>query len=188
MKGNLITLIGGNKDKAAAKAQILLDKFGGGLMQVNHNQLLPYLTEGEANRIMAAIGLRDMVCDSASMSSASETARMFRYLADLQQEQFWIALLNRRNQVLRTHMISQGGITGTVVCLPTIIREAINTPTCCSVILCHNHPSGHPYPSEADDKITEKTVAGLKLVDITVLDHVIIAGTKHYSYADERRI
>jgi len=54
-----------------------------------------------------------------------------------------------------------------------------------SIILGHNHLSGNIQPSEADSKITKKIKECGILLDISVPDHIIIAGERYYSYADE---
>ena len=51
-----------------------------------------------------------------------------------------------------------------------------------SVILCHNHISGNPTPSEIDDKSTQKIYTILKLNDIALYDHIIVSDDKAYSY------
>ena len=53
------------------------------------------------------------------------------------------------------------------------------------IILGHNHPSGATFPSEADQKITKKLVNAGVLLEITVLDHLILANDMFYSFADE---
>ena len=54
-----------------------------------------------------------------------------------------------------------------------------------SVILCHNHPSGTMQASDADLKITKKISDAAKLMDISVLDHIIIGQNRYLSFADE---
>jgi DNA repair protein RadC len=54
-----------------------------------------------------------------------------------------------------------------------------------SIILAHNHPSGNLKPSKADLDITQKIKEGAVYFDITVLDHLIIAGNDFFSFADE---
>jgi DNA repair protein RadC len=53
------------------------------------------------------------------------------------------------------------------------------------VILCHNHPSGNNKPSDTDRSLTAKIKEGLKLFDITVLDHIILTEDAYYSFSDE---
>ncbi|MBP6533035.1 MAG: hypothetical protein KA285_07105, partial [Bacteroidia bacterium] len=54
-----------------------------------------------------------------------------------------------------------------------------------SIILCHNHPSGNIQPSTADIQLTKNIVEAGKVLEISVLDHVIITQTGYYSFADE---
>jgi DNA repair protein RadC len=57
-----------------------------------------------------------------------------------------------------------------------------------SVILCHNHPSGQLRPSEEDIRLTRKLVEGGRFLDIVVQDHLIIAATGYYSFADNGQL
>ena len=52
------------------------------------------------------------------------------------------------------------------------------------MIFAHNHPSGVCEPSTADIGLTRTLSAALKLVDVRVLDHLVIAGTEIVSFAD----
>ena len=100
------------------------------------------------------------------------------------REEFKILLLNRANKVLGLSEISKGGISGTVVDSRMIFQTALKA-NAIAVILCHNHPSGNLMPSEADLQITKKLKEGGKLLDISVLDHIIITpGSKYSSLAD----
>jgi DNA repair protein RadC len=53
-----------------------------------------------------------------------------------------------------------------------------------SVIVAHNHPSGEPEPSAADQTLTQALKSALSLVDVRVLDHIIVAGSKTLSFAE----
>jgi len=105
-------------------------------------------------------------------------------LKDLAFEEFWILLINRANLVLDKSKISQGGISGTVIDTRIILKKAVDKLSS-SLILCHNHPSGNLKPSEADIRITEKIKKSGELMDITLLDHLIIADNSYFSFADE---
>jgi len=105
-------------------------------------------------------------------------------LADLLHEEFWILLLNRANRLIGRHCISSGGVAGTVVDAKVIFRRAIED-LACSVILCHNHPSGNLQPSRADIELTQKLSQAGKTLDVSVLDHLIIGEAGYCSFADE---
>ncbi|WP_167610328.1 RadC family protein [Maribellus sediminis] len=108
----------------------------------------------------------------------------FPILGDLNHEEFWVMLLNRGNKIIDTFMISQGGISGTVIDVRLILKVALEK-LASSIILCHNHPSGTMQASDADLKITSKIKNAAEIMDITVLDHVIIGQNTYLSFADE---
>ena len=108
-------------------------------------------------------------------------------LGDLPHEEFWVLLLNRSNKVITKFKISQGGVSGTVIDVRIILKPAIEN-LASSIILCHNHPSGNIYPSDADEKITGKVSDAAGTMDIKVLDHLIITDEKYYSFADEGKL
>jgi DNA repair protein RadC len=105
-------------------------------------------------------------------------------LMDLPHEEFWVILLNRANRVTRKHQVSQGGVAGTVAD-PKIIFKTALEELASGIILAHNHPSGNLTASQADLELTRKLKEGGKLLEIQVLDHLIIAGQKYFSFADE---
>lgn len=107
-----------------------------------------------------------------------------RDLLDIQHEEFWVLLLNRANRVIRKHQVSQGGVSGTVAD-PKIIFKSALEELASGIILAHNHPSGNLTASQADIDLTRKLKDAGKLLEIQVLDHVIVAGQKYYSFADE---
>lgn len=105
-------------------------------------------------------------------------------LQDIPHEEFWILLLNRANRVIKKHQISQGGVAGTVAD-PKIIFKVAVEELASGIILAHNHPSGNLTASQADIDLTRKLREAGKLLEIQVLDHVIVAGQKYFSFADE---
>lgn len=99
-------------------------------------------------------------------------------------EEFVILCLNRANKVLGWVKVSQGGLTGTVIDAKIIFSIALKT-NASSIILCHNHPSGNLQPSDADKQITKQLSAAGKLLEISVIDHIILTVEGFYSFADE---
>ncbi len=99
-------------------------------------------------------------------------------------ESMFVLLLNNTNITLGYAKISQGGILATVVDIRLICKYAIES-LATEVILCHNHPSGNLKPSDQDVVMTKKVKDGLKMLDITLLDHIILTKTGHLSMQDE---
>lgn len=100
------------------------------------------------------------------------------------QEEFKVLLLNRSNRVTGLYEASSGGITGTVADPRLILATAIKSLSV-GLILAHNHPSGNPKPSSADEELTRKIKMAASYFDIKVLDHIIITSEGYYSFADE---
>ena len=100
-------------------------------------------------------------------------------------EEFYILLLNRANRVIGRYLVSQGGMTGTVVDAKTVFTAALKCRAA-SLILAHNHPSGNLRPSQSDIELTKKLKQGGELLDISILDHLILSPDGgYYSFADE---
>lgn len=105
-------------------------------------------------------------------------------MQDLKREEFRALFLTTRNEVIVEKKLFEGSLTESVVSPREIILIATQQAAS-SVILVHNHPSGHPDPSNEDRLITKKIVQACKYVDIKVLDHVIIGKDSYFSFADQ---
>jgi DNA repair protein RadC len=102
----------------------------------------------------------------------------------LQKEYFKILLLNTKNQVLASPIISVGSLNASIVHPREVFKEAIRC-SAAAIILVHNHPSGDPSPSVEDISITKRLSEVGKLMDIAVLDHVIIGDGKYVSLKEK---
>lgn len=101
---------------------------------------------------------------------------VFKRMMDMQflaVEQFRVIYLNTKNGILAEEIVAQGTINATIVGGREIFRRAVKLLSA-SIILIHNHPSGNILPSQEDIAITRRLVEAGKLLDITVLDHIII--------------
>jgi hypothetical protein len=106
------------------------------------------------------------------------------FLSDLPYEYFYLILLDPSNKVVKTICVSEGGISGTMIDPKKIFKIALDN-FASGILLSHNHPSNNLNPSEGDTKLTKKIVDGGKLLDITVIDHLIIGNDGYFSFADE---
>ena len=108
-------------------------------------------------------------------------------MQDLDVEEAWILLMNQNFRLIKSVMLSHGGITETAV----DIRLAVKSALLCNatvVALCHNHPSGNPRPSGDDDRLTQRMKKACELMRLHMLDHIIITDGRYYSYSDEGRL
>lgn len=146
--------------------------------------------EAKAINIMSAleVGRRRKESEpeeKIQINGSGDVARIFQpLLGDLPHEEFWVLMLNRSNRVIDKQMVSQGGVSGTVIDVRIILKAAVERLSS-AIILCHNHPSGNLQASDADRTITKKIKEAGALMDIPVLDHVIIGNEKYFSFADE---
>ncbi|WP_405292025.1 DNA repair protein RadC [Algibacter sp. Ld11] len=117
-------------------------------------------------------------------SSKSVFELMQPIIGELEHEEFWIIYLNNSNKVIHKNQLSKGGITGTLVDVRLVLKNALEVGAL-GLILAHNHPSGTLRPSEADKNITQKLKTAAQSLDIKVLDHLIITEKAYFSFADE---
>ena len=147
----------------------------------------------KAVTILAAIELgrrrsQQPVMQQVSIKGSKDVAEYFQAkLADLQHEEFWVLLLNRANRIIHSYRLSQGGISGTVIDVRLLMKEAMNQ-LASSIIVCHNHPSGSLQPSSQDISLTKKIAEASKMIDIPLIDHLIVSNSGYYSFADEGMI
>jgi DNA repair protein RadC len=95
-----------------------------------------------------------------------------------------VLLVNRAHRVIKKKRISEGGVSGTVAD-PKIIFKMALEELASGVVVAHNHPSGNLQPSQSDIDLTKKLKEAGKFLEVQLLDHLIIAGNKYYSFTDE---
>ena len=105
-------------------------------------------------------------------------------LRDLNHEAFCVLYLNQANKLIKSEIISTGGLTGTVADTRLILKNALMHNSN-QIIVAHNHPSGNKQASSADKELTRKLKEAASLMDIKLLDHIIVCGTEYTSFTDE---
>lgn len=104
-------------------------------------------------------------------------------LANLPHEVFACMWLDCQNRLIEYSELFRGTLTKTSVYPREVVKEALRL-NAGGAILAHNHPSGIPEPSKADESITQDLKKALALVDVKVLDHIIVAGADTVSFAE----
>ena len=188
----LRTGVGGQN--VLSMATSLLARFGGlaGLAKANLPELCREkgLGQAKACQLKAALELGRRMLIAApdnrpQISSPADAANLVLLeMAFLEQEHLRAILLDTKNYVVNVTTIYVGNVNTAVVRVSEVFREAVraNAPF---LIVVHNHPSGDPTPSPEDVQVTEQIVAGGRLLDIDVLDHLII-GRQRYVSLKER--
>lgn len=98
-------------------------------------------------------------------------------------EEVHIMLLDDKKKVIKCEMISKGTVNASAVSIRKIAAEAINN-NATGVVLAHNHPGGIALPSGNDITVTKRIFKALKLMDIQLCDHIIVADYDYVSMLD----
>jgi DNA repair protein RadC len=106
-------------------------------------------------------------------------------LAGLPNEVFMVIYLNTKNEVLHCEPIQEGTVDRAFV-YPRKIIEGALARHASSLILVHNHPSGHPEPSEEDRRLTRTIGEATRTMDIRILDHIIVGREGHFSFMENQ--
>jgi len=180
----------GNREKTAVElANEVIGQAGGlhGLYDVSVHELTQVNGIGEAKAciILAAVELGRRIGQVRNpgrpvISSPADVDRLLRgRIANLDRENFIAVLLNTKNEVIGTPLISVGTLSSALVHPREVFKPAIRA-SAASVILAHNHPSGKTEASREDREVTKRLVRAAEILGIEVLDHVIL-GDGHFS-------
>lgn len=193
-------LIGsGSREKSAVEVgRELLDRLGGlkGLARCGVAEMTCVKGVGEAKSItlVAAFELarRKQIAafkDFDFQARGSQDVASFAQpiIGDLPREVFLALFLNRQNKLIKHKILFEGGVSASVVDVKVLFKEALNL-LASGLIICHNHPSGSLTPSAEDVELTAKARAGCRLLDISLLDHLIITADGYYSFRDDGKL
>ncbi len=127
-----------------------------------------------AIRTAAAI-LQESLTRGEALSTPQDAAKFLQMaLANEKNEHFAVLFLNNKHQVLSFERLFFGTVDGATVHPRIVVQKALEW-NAASVILAHNHPSGHCEPSQADRDVTQQLVKALSLIDVHVLDHLVVS-------------
>lgn len=184
---------GSGKVTAVDLAKKMLQDFGNlnSLFSRSINELKKYKGVGSAKAVTLAA-----VFELAKRISSEVEERKYRitcprdvfirygpFLKDLKQEVFKVLLLSTSNDLIKDVEITKGTLNASLVHPREVFRTAI-LESAAAIILLHNHPSGNPQPSQEDIQITKQLLQASQIVEITIHDHIIVAGNTFYSFSE----
>jgi len=152
-------------------------------------QALPGVRRGKLLQLKAALAIgrrwsRLKLRPGLAIRSSED---VFRALAlryrDTGQEVFQLLALTSKNEVIDHLELSRGTLNASLVHPREAYREAI-VRSASAVIFVHNHPSGDPTPSDADQQITDRLRDAARTLAIRFLDHIILGRSSYYSFTD----
>ncbi len=120
-------------------------------------------------------------CLLSSPASVRDFLRL--HFAGQEHESFVVLFLDAQNRLIVAEELFRGTLTQTSVYPREIVKAALRH-NAAAVIFAHNHPSGLPEPSRADEMLTVSLKQALSLIDVKVLDHFIVANSATLSFAE----
>lgn len=102
-------------------------------------------------------------------------------MSHIKNEQFRIFYLDTKNQLISDEVQQEGTVDQTAVYPREVVKRALELGAS-AIILAHNHPSEDCTPSKSDIDMTTKIILAAEPLGVTVHDHIIIGGSKHFSF------
>ena len=164
-----------------------------GITRLNELTNIKGLGQAKAATVLAALEIGRRIAsakpiEKIHLSCPQDVANFLmprlRYAA---KEQFVVILLNSKNKVIGTEVVSEGSLSSSIVhprevYAPAILHHAA------AIMVAHNHPSGDPKPSFEDEEVTRMLSRSGKVLGIPMIDHVIIGDGNYYSFLENEAL
>lgn len=160
-----------------------------GITRLNELTNIKGLGQAKAATVLAALEIGRRIAsakpiEKIHLSCPQDVADFLmprlRYAA---KEQFVVILLNNKNKVIGTEVVSEGSLSSSIVHPREVYAPAILYHAA-AIMVAHNHPSGDPKPSIEDEEVTRLLLRSGKVLGIPMIDHVIIGDGNYYSFLE----
>ena len=193
-----LVLGSGSRDRDVLElSNVVLEQCGGlyGLTRAAAADLrrVPGVGSARAAQVLAAVelGRRTLVRTQVDRPRLNTPRELASYLlpqhGSRPVEQFGIVMLDTKHRLLQIKLISSGSLDSTLAHPREVFREAI-AARAAAIVLFHNHPSGDPRPSPDDVVLTARLVDAGQVVGVDVVDHLILADQRYYSFTEAGRL
>ncbi len=192
----------GTREKSAlqlAKQVIDLTKYPRegllGLYNVTLEELMSINGIGQVKAVklkcLAELSKRMSAASASSgaifQSSGQAAAYFMEKLRHLPTEHVVLACLDAKGQLIAEKKLSEGSVRMALISPREIFMEALGQKAV-NILLVHNHPSGDPSPSRADEELTHSLSELGEKMDIPLLDHIIIGDNRYFSFKESSRL
>ena len=160
-----------------------------GITRLNELTNIKGLGQAKAATVLAALEIGRRIAsakplEKIHLSCPQDVADFLmprlRYAA---KEQFVVILLNNKNKVIGTEVVSEDSLSSSIVHPREVFAPAI-LHHAATIMVAHNHPSGDPKPSIEDEEVTRLLLRSGKVLGIPMIDHVIIGDGNYYSFLE----
>ncbi len=184
----------GTKERSAIDiANEILKESDGikGIIDLNYEDIISIkgIKEAKACLIMACFELSKRAMSNSKNDIVYDDARKIYlhikpYLSNQKLENIMVIYLDSKLKIIKEKLYDIGGVRDIIIPKERIIRDSVINASY-GVIIAHNHPSGDPMPSKQDIIMTLDLKEQLKILGILLLDHIIVAQDKYYSFSNE---
>lgn len=175
-------------------AQELLDSFGGiaGLLHAGADDLKRFKGLGGMAKRAELLAIMELARRAVAQKLRSHPTfdsptavrqYLLLQLARRCHEVFAVLFLDAKHRLIVLEEMFRGTLTQSSVYPREVVVRAL-AHNAAAVVLAHNHPSGEPEPSRADEYVTQAIKAALALVDVRVLDHIVVGHGQTVSFAE----
>lgn len=141
--------------------------------------------EAKALEIIASIEIGKRLLNKTNSLTLKCSKDIYDYikydLVNEKQENFLCIYLDLHLKIIAKKIISKGSLNEASIDLQSSIKWGLKY-SCYGIIFIHNHPSGNPTPSKADDYVNNRFISALEAVGLKYIDHIIIGRKSYYSY------
>jgi len=147
--------------------------------------MLPNLSDRERGTLRRAAEILGRYLMTCPVMDSPKVVQEFLAckLGHQTREVFAVLYLNAQHELISYVEEFLGTLTCTSVYPREIIKRAL-TLNASAIVLAHNHPSGKPEPSAADESLTRSVKRAMELVDVRTLDHIVVGGGRYVSFAE----
>ena len=176
-------------------AHALIDEFGSikAVFEADYDMLLRVPGVGDCSayaiKVMLEAFKRYERCTRETAPRYTRLSQIGMYFYNryigVTKEQLYVMLFNNRMNLLDCVQVSEGSVTSTGIPLNKI-NDLIVQKKAAAVVLAHNHPDGLAVPSPNDMEVTDTVRQHLEAIDVTLVEHLIIADNRFYPILKHR--
>ena len=186
----LLLFYGNPREDTNEIAHDLLDKFGTlrHVLEAPVEQLMTVKKIGEHTAILLSLvkgmAQKYILSDAEDEGPLNTIADCGNYLVKRfygrRDEVVMLLCLDAKRSPLCCRIVSEGSVNAAEISTRKVVEAALAV-NATSAILAHNHPSGIAVPSMPDIVTTRRMGTALGAVDITLEDHIVVAGRDYVS-------
>ena len=152
---------------------------------LEHLQSIKGMGLGKSACILAAMEIARRIPnpDIKQLNNPAAIHKQIAHFAD-QQENLVALNLNGACEALSIRLITRGTVNRSLIHPREVFTHAVREQAH-SIVIAHNHPTGHLQPSEEDLKSTQRLQEAAKILGIKLLDHIIFSETTYLSLAEQ---